>query len=93
MNLLPIGQLDGGHILYSIVGGRHKLLSRAFAVLLLPMYFFWVGWLVLGIVLLLLPFFLRHPAVYDPTELGAGRTKLASLALIIFLLSFTLAPL
>jgi membrane-associated protease RseP (regulator of RpoE activity) len=92
MNLLPIGQLDGGHILYCIVGDRHKLLSRAFAVLLLPMYFFWPGWLALGVALLLIPLFLRHPAVYDPAELGAGRIKLAALALVIFLISFTLAP-
>jgi len=35
---------------------------------------------------------MRHPAIYDPTELSAGRTKLAALSLIIFLLCFTLAP-
>jgi membrane-associated protease RseP (regulator of RpoE activity) len=91
LNLLPIGQLDGGHILYSIVGDRHKLLSRVFTALLVPIgIFFWPGWLVWAVLLLF--FGMRHPAIYDPTEIGAGRTKLAVLSLIIFLLCFTLAP-
>jgi Zn-dependent protease len=91
LNLLPIGQLDGGHILYSIAGDRHKLLSRVFTALLVPIgVFFWPGWLVWAVLLLF--FGMRHPAIYDPTELGSGRTKLAVVALVIFLLSFTLAP-
>ncbi len=91
LNLLPIGQLDGGHILYSIVGDRHKLLSRVFTALLVPIgILFWPGWLVWAVLLLF--FGMRHPAIYDPTELGAGRKKLAWLSLIIFLFSFTLAP-
>ncbi|MBZ5592108.1 MAG: site-2 protease family protein [Acidobacteriia bacterium] len=91
LNLLPIGQLDGGHILYSIAGDRHKLLSRVFTALLVPIgILFWPGWLVWAVLLLF--FGMRHPAIYDPTELSPGRKKLALLSLAIFLLSFTLAP-
>ena len=91
LNLLPIGQLDGGHILYSIAGDRHKILSRAFTALLVPMgVFFWWVWLVWAVVLLF--FGVRHPPIYDPRTLGEGRRKLAWLSLVIFLLSFTLAP-
>ena len=91
LNLLPIGQLDGGHILYSIAGDRHKLLSRIFTALLVPIgIFFWPGWLVWAVLLLF--FGMRHPAIYDPTPLTAARKKLALLSLVIFLLSFTLAP-
>ncbi len=91
LNLLPIGQLDGGHILYSMVGDRHKLMSRVFAALLVPIgIFFWSGWLVWAVLLLL--FGMRHPAIYDPTELGPGRKRLAWLSLVIFLVCFTLAP-
>jgi membrane-associated protease RseP (regulator of RpoE activity) len=91
LNLLPIGQLDGGHILYSIVGDRHKLMSRVFAALLVPIgIFFWSGWLVWAVLLLL--FGMRHPAIYDPSEIGPGRKRLAWLSLAIFLLCFTLAP-
>jgi hypothetical protein len=91
LNLLPIGQLDGGHILYSIAGDRHKLFSRVFTAILIPIgIFFWPGWLLWA--LLLLIFGMRHPAIYDPSALSAGRRKLAALALAIFLLCFTLAP-
>lgn len=91
LNLLPIGQLDGGHILYSMVGNRHKLMSRIFAALLVPLgIFYWSGWLVWAVLLLF--FGMRHPAIYDPADLGAGRKKLAWLSLVIFLLCFTLAP-
>jgi membrane-associated protease RseP (regulator of RpoE activity) len=90
LNLLPIGQLDGGHILYSFVGARHRLISKLFAILLVPMAIFWPAWLLWAVIL----FFLgrRHPMIYDPSELGAGRARLGWVALMIFLLCFTLAP-
>src|SRR5205085_12096445 len=40
LNLLPIGQLDGGHILYSFFGQTHKLLSRLFVAAIIPIGFF-----------------------------------------------------
>ncbi len=91
LNLLPIGQLDGGHILYSIAGERHKLMSRLFTAALIPIgVFFWPGWLLWAVLLLL--FGMRHPAIYDPTPLSPGRRRLAALSLAIFLLCFTVAP-
>ena len=91
LNLLPIGQLDGGHILYSMVGDKHKLMSRVFTAALVPIgIFFWQGWLVWAVLLLI--FGMRHPAIYDPSVLGDGRRKLAWLSLVIFVLCFTLAP-
>ena len=91
LNLLPIGQLDGGHILYSFAGERHRLLSRVFLAALVPMgiFHYW-PWLVWAAILFF--FGLRHPMVYDLAELGPARRKLGVLALIIFLLSFMLAP-
>lgn len=90
LNLLPIGQLDGGHILYSFVGHRHKLLSRLFIICLVPLgIFYWRGWL-LWVALLI--FGLRHPVICDVSGLGANRAKLGLAALVIFLLTFTLVP-
>jgi len=45
LNLLPIGQLDGGHILYAFFPRRHRVISRALCIALLPMGWFWSGWL------------------------------------------------
>ncbi len=91
LNLLPIGQLDGGHILYAFVGERHRRLSRVFVLLLVPVgLVYWWGWLFWAAVL----FFLgsRHPVIYDTQPLGAARLRLGVLALLIFVLSFMPNP-
>ena len=93
LNLLPIGQLDGGHILYAFTGRRHKLLSRIFVAALIPLAYFghsysWLVWAAL-----LFFFALRHPVIYDMTKLDGNRVALGLVALAIFLLTFTLAPL
>jgi membrane-associated protease RseP (regulator of RpoE activity) len=92
LNLLPIGQLDGGHILYAFTGRRHKLLSRIFVLGLVPLGIFYShSWLVWAALLFF--FGLRHPVIYDATKLDENRTALGLAALAIFLLTFTLAPL
>ncbi|HTT65423.1 MAG TPA: site-2 protease family protein [Bryobacteraceae bacterium] len=90
LNLLPIGQLDGGHILYALAGDRHKLLSKIFIAALIPLGFLWWPWWLWAVVL----FFLarRHPVIVDPAGISTGRKWLALAALIIFLLCFTAAP-
>jgi membrane-associated protease RseP (regulator of RpoE activity) len=90
LNLLPIGQLDGGHILYAFFPRRHKLVSKLVCIALLPLGWFWFGWLVWGLVLLFIG--RRHPLIFDDSELTAGRRKLGWIALIVFLLCFTWAP-
>ncbi len=90
-NLLPIGQLDGGHIVYSVAGAKHKLVSWIFLGLLVVMgKLFWPGWWIWAVVLF---FGRRHPPMFDSEALGSGRKKLAWLTLLIFLLCFTPAPL
>ena len=91
LNLIPIGQLDGGHILYAFFGRWHKLLSRIFLVALVAMgrvadSWFWYVWAVL------LLFALRHPVICDESELGPGRVKLGWAALLMLILSFTAVP-
>jgi membrane-associated protease RseP (regulator of RpoE activity) len=91
LNLLPIGQLDGGHVLYSFLGEKTKWFSRFFVGALVLMGIFvaysWLLWAALIIF-----FGMRHPAIVDPSPLGRTRTWLAVLALAIFILSFTAAP-
>ncbi len=90
LNLLPIGQLDGGHILYSFIGGRHRLLSKIFVAALIPMGYFSISWIFWAVLLFF--FGLKHPRIYDGAQMGSGRTKLGWLALAMFLVCFTLAP-
>jgi len=92
LNLLPIGQLDGGHILYAFTGRWHKLLSRIFVVALVPLGIFYSHtWLIWAGLLFF--FALRHPVIFDATPLDKNRVTLGIIALAIFLLTFTLVPL
>jgi membrane-associated protease RseP (regulator of RpoE activity) len=91
LNLLPIGQLDGGHVLYAFLGERMRMLSRIFVGVLVLMgfffawsWFFWAG--------LLFFFGMRHPVIIDPAPLNPVRRWLALAALIILILSFTPTP-
>ena len=91
LNLLPIGQLDGGHILYAFLGERSKWLSRVFIAVLIPLgIFFAYSWLVWAALLFI--FGMRHPSIVDPYPLGRTRSWLGFAALVVFVLSFTVAP-
>lgn len=90
INLLPIGQLDGGHIIYALLGPLHKNLSRVFLLFLLPMGFFSLSWLLWAVILLVLG--VRHPLVYDNNALDRSRKWVAAAALIILVFSLSLTP-
>jgi membrane-associated protease RseP (regulator of RpoE activity) len=92
LNLLPVGQLDGGHILYAVFGHKYRKISQGLFLVLLPLgYFCWVGWLAWGSILLVLG--LRHPILVEPAEtLGRVRKRLALVGLLIFILTFMPAP-
>jgi membrane-associated protease RseP (regulator of RpoE activity) len=91
LNLLPIGQLDGGHVLCAFLGERAKWLSRIFVgVLVLMGIFYAYSWLLWAALIVF--FGMRHPVIIDPGPVGRKRAWLAVLALAIFILSFTAAP-
>jgi membrane-associated protease RseP (regulator of RpoE activity) len=91
LNLLPAGQLDGGHIIYALLGKAHKWITRVFLVLLVPMGWYWRGWWIWAAVLF---FFARnHPPLYDPSDMDSARVKLGFVALAIFALCFSVIPL
>jgi membrane-associated protease RseP (regulator of RpoE activity) len=90
MNLLPVGQLDGGHILYAFFPRRHRMITKLVCVAMLPLGFFWPGWALWGVILLVVGRW--HPSIYDAAELGPARRRLAIAALVIFLLCFMYAP-
>jgi membrane-associated protease RseP (regulator of RpoE activity) len=91
LNLIPGGQLDGGHLLYALSPKLH----RAFTWILPPLLLiagtlFWVGWILWGLILLLPA--MRHPKVPLQGGLHRGRVLLGIAGIVIFVLTFTLAP-
>lgn len=99
LNLLPIWQLDGGHIAYAVFGReRQKKISIVTAIALV--LFSFLGWplpayLLFGLILLILGArfrFYHPPTVYDSEQVGPGRMWLCFIALLILLTSFTPKP-
>ena len=91
-NLLPMGQLDGGHIVYALVGARARYVTWGLVIGLLVMGLLaWEGWFVWA----LIGFFVsrRHPTVIDPyATLDLRSRAVACLALAIFILCFMPLP-
>jgi membrane-associated protease RseP (regulator of RpoE activity) len=91
LNLIPVGQLDGGHIAYALFGSRYSGVSKVFPFLLIPMGFFWVGWLIWAFLL----FFLGtgHPPPMDSySDLTRSRRIVGYISLVVFVLAFTPVP-
>ena len=93
LNLMPIGQLDGGHILFSLTSENHRRISLLAVLVLLPLgFYFWPGWFMWAVLSLLFGF--RHPVLLDRWEpIDAKRRIWALVALAIFILCFMPAPL
>jgi Zn-dependent protease len=92
MNLLPGGQLDGGHIIFAINPRWHQLVSTLTIAALLPLgYYGWMGWIIWAILLRLTA--LRHPMVPMYPRITRGRKWMGLAGLAMFVLTFTPAPL
>ncbi len=91
LNLLPIGQLDGGHVIYSLFKFRHKELSRLFFVLMLPLGYFWQGWWFWAFMIALMGF--RPAPLLDDSVLPDRRHRVMGyISIVIFLLTFIPVP-
>lgn len=92
LNLFPIGQLDGGHVFYSLIGPKVRKYAKFILVGFIIMgIFFWIGWFVWALLISFLG--LNHPPVMDEeAPLSPGRKVLSVIALAIFILSFIPAP-
>jgi membrane-associated protease RseP (regulator of RpoE activity) len=92
LNLIPLSQLDGGHILYATLGRRQWRLATPLWLALVAAGFLFPGWWVWALVVRVIG--LRHPPVAEEAaELGAGRRALALFALLILVLCFMPVPL
>ena len=92
LNLIPVGQLDGGHVAYAFLKERHRVVSVVLVgTLILFGLFFWEGWALWGVLMVVLG--IKHPPViYWEVPLDGRRRLLGLLAFIILLITFIPSP-
>jgi membrane-associated protease RseP (regulator of RpoE activity) len=95
LNLFPIGQLDGGHISYAVLGRKSSYVTLAMLAVTVGLVFFSVSWLVTTVLLIgmLIVFGRHHPRTFDEhVPLDRRRKLIALFAVVMFVLCFTPAP-
>ena len=93
LNLLPIGQLDGGHIAYAMFGERQGLIGSISLLALLPLSLLSLNWLVWGILIIVLMRTAKHPPIQDKhTPLSRENQLVGYACLVIFILCFIPTP-
>ncbi len=91
LNLMPVGQLDGGHIIFALCPNKHSLIGKLIFVGLFPLGYFWPGWFFWALIIALMGF------QTAPLEQGFGELEyvhkaLGIISLVIFLLTFIPIP-
>ena len=104
--MIPVGQLDGGHIGYTMFGGKthFKIAVVSFTVLMVlgiaglleilletEFAFGWIGWLVWALILYFV-IRLKHPHIPDNVELDGKRKFLGYLSYLVLIISFSPTP-
>jgi membrane-associated protease RseP (regulator of RpoE activity) len=95
LNLFPIGQLDGGHISYAVLGRRSSHVTLAALAVTVALSYFAISWRVWTVlmVVMLFAFGRHHPPTFDENvPLDRARLWLALFALFMFVVCFTPAP-
>lgn len=106
MNMVPVGQLDGGHVVYSMLGSKkHEVVASISMVVLIVLGLLgildtylelgfgigWTGWLFWSVILYFI-IKVKHPPVMHFENLGTGRMLIGSFSFLILLLSFSPSP-
>lgn len=94
LNLLPLAQLDGGHIAYALLGERQVFLARVIFIALIPMgIFLSPSWLFWAFLILILMRTVRHPPVPDmDRDLTIHERRIGLVCVVIFILCFIPVP-
>ena len=94
LNLIPAGQLDGGHVVYAIFGGRHAAISKLAVggLVLIGLAFGSINWLVWAALIVGLMGFQHSPTMDDITPLDGWRRALGLLTLVLLLLLLPPVP-
>ncbi|MEM0155616.1 MAG: site-2 protease family protein [Thermoplasmataceae archaeon] len=92
MNLLPVGQLDGGHVARGILGKRSSFIGYAFVIFLIVIGIYYTGWWILAIFVIFVG--INHPpALDDYSKLSRRDIGIGLFCLLMFILTFTIVPL
>ncbi|MBN2158005.1 MAG: site-2 protease family protein [Spirochaetes bacterium] len=92
LNLMPIGQLDGGHIVYALIGRKQRWFGWGALFCLLVLSFIWWGWII-WIVLTLLILMVAHHEVPEGETLSVAEKIIGWVCIIILILTFVPVPL
>ncbi|NIS83803.1 MAG: site-2 protease family protein [Nitrospinaceae bacterium] len=91
LNLLPMGQLDGGHVVYSLFEKHHTWVARLFFIAMFPLGYFWSGWFIWAVLVFLLG--LKHPPLIDESApLGRNHRYIGYASILILILTFVPVP-
>ena len=91
LNLMPVGQLDGGHIVYAIAPDKHSAIGKFFFAGLFPLGYFWPGWFFWAAMIALMGF-KTAPLKEDVEKLELTHIVLGSISMVIFVLTFIPIP-
>jgi len=94
LNLLPIGQLDGGHVGYALFGRKRAetIAHVAFFAIVMLGIFVWTGWLAWALIVFFLSGFKAMPPIDDVTELDRKRVALGAFAFVLLFLILSPMP-
>jgi len=92
VNLLPIGQLDGGHVATALLRGYQKYLGWVVVILLVILGLFYEGWLVFAFLVLFFIGMRHQPPLNELSSLDTRRKLLGLLILVVFIVSFAPIP-
>lgn len=94
INLLPVGQLDGGHIAYAVLGKKQKQLAYLLVVFIVVLSFQYSGWILWVVIFFIMG--ISHPPIEKDysidTPLDPLRKKMGAVSLVVFLITFVPAP-
>ena len=91
LNLMPVGQLDGGHIIFALNPNNHRFIGKLFFISLFPLGYLWPGWFFWAVMIAFMGF-KTAPLIEETEKLGTIHKILGVISIIIFILTFIPIP-
>ena len=92
VNLLPVGQLDGGHVARAVFKDKHRYISWGIVIMLLALGLFYTGWFMFAFIVLIFIGTQHQPPLNEFSKLERREILIALAILVIFILSFAPVP-